>query len=190
MSYDSYDGPDVAPTPEPTKAVPFLGGMLSKVNGLWQKVTKQERDTYDGIIEVDHIEQVEKLMFDEGIKDTHEIVLPLANQLQIDIDHEELPRRFTDSLNILLKAMDGPIAVTRYRSRHGRLHVVIDLPHELSALERVAWQAALGSDGIREAMGLCALRRNVKNGTLLIHRKDGGDVIDTVTLEPAGRKFR
>lgn len=187
MSYedDSYSEPE-----KPSASMNWMGKVLQKFSWGWQTTHKITQDNGYQLVTKDHIEQVERKLYDEGLKETHAIVLPEKNQLQVDIDFEKIPAATEKAIQILVKAMDGPVGLTRYRSRHGRLHLVFDLPKEVTDIERIAWQAALGSDPVREAMCLMALAKNIKNGCLLIQRKDGTDKIDHQLFEPTVRKFR
>jgi hypothetical protein len=145
-----------------------------------------------GPVVPDHKAYVEKKLYDEGIADTYGTVLPESNQLLIDYDVPELPDYFQDRMNILLEAMNAPVRYQVYASRHGRRHVIVTCEgKKFDEIERVAWQAALGSDSKREALSLRSIALGAKNSTLLIHRKDGADAIgQQALLEPVERKFR
>ena len=143
-----------------------------------------------GPIVPDHKVYVERKIYEEGLAETHEVVLPQPNQLLLDYDTPELPEFFMERMNVLLQAMKGPVLYQTYQSRHGNRHVIVTLPKELTPEHRIAWQAALGSDPKREALSLLSMAKGSKNPTLLIHRKDGSDKLSSRMLEPVGRKFR
>lgn len=143
-----------------------------------------------GPVVPDHKEYVEKKIYDEGMADTHGVVLPDANQLLLDYDQPELPTFFEERMRILLQAMDGPVRYQVFQSRHGNRHVIVTCPRDFTDFSRVAWQAALGSDPKREALSLLSISKGSKNPTLLIHRKDGTDALGSALIEPTGRRFR
>jgi hypothetical protein len=145
-----------------------------------------------GPVVPDHKVYVEKKLYDEGVADVYGVVLPESNQLLLDYDIPELPDFFLDRMNILLQAVDGPVRYQVYESRHGRRHVIITCDgKKFDDVDRIAWQAVLGSDPKREALSLLSLSKGSKHTTLLIHRKDGADAIgQQALLEPVERKFR
>lgn len=51
-------------------------------------------------------------------------------------------------------------------------HIRIQLPWELTDWERIAWQAALGSDPVRELLSCLRLRKGDAHPTMLIEPKD------------------
>jgi hypothetical protein len=78
-------------------------------------------------------------------------------QLDFDIPFEQmLPMQFFDALEIFSRLlMNGKTANWRHlRSKSGRTHVIIDLNWDMPQSERIAWQAAMGSDFKREALSL------------------------------------
>jgi len=83
------------------------------------------------------------------------VVVPRENELQIDIDSEERLENHRKLLSLLSSRHSWvPIDnIQMYPSRSGlpgKYHIVITLAHNLDPWERIAWQAALGSDSIRE----------------------------------------
>jgi hypothetical protein len=70
--------------------------------------------------------------------------------------------------------MNFPPRVTATKSKGGGTHIVIGLPVEIEDIERVAWQAAFGSDGKREALNILRVKRGIKNPILLYMPKDCG----------------
>jgi hypothetical protein len=71
---------------------------------------------------------------------------------------------------------------------------VVHLPNPLTVIERIAWQAAFGSDGKREALCLLSVANGVKNPIVLFQRKDRPAwhcyKSSKNTEFSAGRKFR
>lgn len=86
-----------------------------------------------------------------------EVATDRTIQLDFDIPYENLlPMRFFDALEIFSRLLtNGKTANWRHlKSRHGNSHVVIDLNWDMPQSERIAWQAAMGSDFKREALSL------------------------------------
>ena len=56
-------------------------------------------------------------------------------------------------------------------SKGGNTHVIVHLRSAMDILERIAWQAAFGSDPKREALHLLSVSRGELNPILLFMRK-------------------
>jgi len=100
------------------------------------------------------------------------IVLPAPDELQVDMDTEEHYSLFRKQMkSLILKYPD--ISVDTYPSRNGLpgRHAVIKMPFVMTDAERIAWQAALGSDPFREIMSLFRLRNGDVNPTLFVEKK-------------------
>ena len=143
----------------------------------------------------DHVAHVQSKIDESGLSGEYEIILPQANQLQIDYDVPELPERFHKVLDLLVQAfckLHQSITYIVRKSRHDNLHVTINLPCAIMDIERIAWQAIFGSDHMREGLSMMSQRRGIANPTLLIERKNAEPfTTGSVTLEPkTGRKFR
>lgn len=171
------------------------------------KGEKRKRDQYDakrvdsyngyeierGI--TDHAEEVaEKLKLD-GLDKDFEIVLPRPNQLMVDYDVHDMPERFQEALDMLTQAFCEIGARLLYRisrSRHGNLHVLIDLPRDIGDIERVAWQSVFGSDFKRDGISLMSIARQIKNPVLFFERKGQQPIFLGVSSIEAktGRMFR
>lgn len=105
-----------------------------------------------------------------------EVVVAQENQLMIDYDtvgsNEELPEQFHTTMFILEQLYEpNTLRYARFASKGGNTHVIVTLPHGLSAIRRVAWQAAFGSDHKREALCLLSIARNESNPVLLYMKK-------------------
>lgn len=99
------------------------------------------------------------------------VVLPEANQLQIDIDSEEHLLSFMSALGVILRNWDTEgIDVEAHPSKSGlpRLHITLTLPFEVSPWQRIALQAALGSDPTRELLSATRLMRGDSHPTLFV----------------------
>lgn len=132
-------------------------------------------------LQKDHAEFAEKVLRDKGFADNWEVVVAEDNELQIDYDdlpfrwNVDLPEQFFRVLEILKQALNVQELVYRaYASKGGNTHVVVKLPHSLPIMDRVAWQAAFGSDPVREALHI-----NKRRDQKLLPAP-----------EPVGRRFR
>jgi hypothetical protein len=100
------------------------------------------------------------------------IVLPQSNELQVDIDSDEQYAVFQKSLACLKRneTESDDIKVEEHPSRSGlpRRHITITMPFDLEPWERIAFQAALGSDPIRELVSIYRLMRNDRHPTLFV----------------------
>ena len=98
-------------------------------------------------------------------------VFPKANELFIDIDDDDAYNRFNEVVQILTRyTYVHDINTTPSKSGLPRRHVVVTLNGDVSDLERIALQAALGSDGKREMLSYMRLK--------------GGDPHPTLFFEP------
>ncbi|SRR6266566_3519952 len=89
-------------------------------------------------------------------KNDLELVIPGDDQLQIDIDCSEDLETFNRHLLIFQEKFPGAIfTVTKSRSKLEGKHITITVPgKKFSVVERIAYQAALGSDRKRELLSL------------------------------------
>ena len=101
----------------------------------------------------------------------YRVVYPAPDELQIDIDTEEHFQLFERQFESL-KREYGDIYFILNPSRNGLpgQHATITMPFALSNAERIAWQAALGSDPFRELMSLFRLKRGDSSPTIFIEK--------------------
>jgi hypothetical protein len=162
-----------------------------------KKTHKRRRDEFDDVTGSygdvikagisDNSAYVRNILKEEGTDTMFEVIQPKDNQLFIDYDQADLPKRFEEAMDFLVQTFCGFGERLTYRitqSRHGNLHVIIDLPRAISELERLAWHGVFESDWKRSASALMCMRRGVKNNTLLIERRD------TPPLATGQRMFR
>ena len=90
---------------------------------------------------------------------------PMANELFIDIDDEKSYYHFNENWPLLGDMFTGQVefAITPSRRKPEGRHVTVTLPRAITPIERIALQAALGSDPRREAH---SLRRYFQNDPL------------------------
>jgi len=123
-----------------------------------------------------------------------EVVVAETDTLQLDYDKikpNKCPPKFKQILGLLAQRFNVDQEVLTYEIHRSKSdkgnHVIIHLPDKMDEIERVGWQAAFGSDGVREALNLLRVHRNIKNPILLFMKKDRPQEVHSI---PKGRKFR
>jgi hypothetical protein len=133
-----------------------------------------------GTIQNDHALYAQRTLEERGFADTWQVVVAHDRMLMLDYDehtyYENLvhpaPAQFYDTLSILEAALDYQVRYVEVSaSKGGNTHVLVHLNRDMSILERVAWQAAFGSDPKREALHLLSISRDELNPILLFMRK-------------------
>lgn len=108
------------------------------------------------------------------ISEGYQVVTPLANQLQVDIDSAEHYAAFLHSAEVLLRNWKDAYIVDiedhPSKSGGGRRHITLTLPFEVSPWQRIALQAALGSDPVRELLSATRLMRGDVHPTLFVEK--------------------
>jgi hypothetical protein len=110
-------------------------------------------------------------MISQGFK----IVLPAENELQIDIDDDaqfEIFSRASESFakNWWLDSASPSVEIHPSKSGLPSRHVTITLPFSITPWQRIALQASLGSDPMRELLSSIRLMK--------------GDIAPTLFVEP------
>lgn len=125
--------------------------------------------------EREYFEYLRDQTFAKAKADGLKVILPASNQIQLDIDRPwpyeitRLDRKIKEvrqlihngdakAISVLLH-FDEEFSIKRHeawRSVGGNIHVMLTLNRDLDLLDRIALQAILGSDPMRE---LCNLRR-------------------------------
>lgn len=140
-------------------------------------VTKTSEAQYSETINNDHELYAQQWLRDNDLDIDFEVVVAKDNELMLDFDIPTAPSQFYTVLDILAQVLAQPSAkpvLPPYavsKSKSGNLHVIVTLPYDMSIEERVAWQAALGSDPKREALHMLSISRNEKNPILFYERK-------------------
>lgn len=118
----------------------------------------------------------------------YEIVIADDYTLQIDYDRPDLPTNFYEMLSVLRQRAPGILRWYKLPSKSGNLHVTIKLPIEMDVTERIAWQAAFGSDSKREMLGLIRVSMRIENSVLFFEKKDL--IPEPIEVSEEGRVFR
>ena len=141
----------------------------------------------------DEAEHAAKKLAEQGFEDW-EVVVAEENTLQLDYDRvkpNKCPAKFKQILGLLAQRFGVQQEVLTYEIHRSKSdkgnHVIIHLPDVMDEIERIAWQAAFGSDGVREALNLLRIKRHIKHPVLLFMKKDRK--MEQFSI-PKGRKFR
>ena len=99
----------------------------------------------------------------------YRVVFPGDNQLQIDIDSAEQYAAF-DKAVLRWNRNAEPFAVEEHPSMSGlpRRHITLTLPYAVTPWQRIALQAAFGSDPVRELLSAVRLQRRDPHPTLFV----------------------
>jgi hypothetical protein len=134
----------------------------------------------------DHKSFCEKKLRDFGLDGDYKVEVATDRTIQLDFDipfDQPLPQQFVVALEIFARMLDPeevirhliePRTATyrRLKSRNGNTHVVINLSWDMPQAERIAWQAAMGSDFKREALSLAYAAMGQHSPVLLYSRKE------------------
>ena len=137
----------------------------------------------DGYTELDRRETLTKLKEEDLI-----FVIPNDYQLQIDIDSEEAYEEFLKRF----KDFKRHFQITRlemHPSKSGlpKRHITIDMVYSMTATERVALQACLGSDHVRELNNIRRIQNDNIYPIALFEKK--GFVVPEPVKEPINDVF-
>lgn len=109
---------------------------------------------------------------DEGF----DVVIPKDNELQIDIDNDEQYAVFERAMHSLSRnEVFSPLTYEEHPSRSGlpRRHITVTLPRNVDTpWMRIALQASLGSDPIRELISCIRLIRGDMAPTLFVEKRN------------------
>jgi hypothetical protein len=108
-----------------------------------------------------------------------DVKFPADNELFIDIDNEHSFKLFQNQFYIVkhyigvVKTKAYPYDYVVTPSRHGLpgRHIVVTLSRNVTKLERIALQACLGSDRVREVLGFVQIQNGDPHPTLFLEAK-------------------
>lgn len=101
------------------------------------------------------------------------VIFPEENELLLDFDNSVAYDHFENVIHILEEYWG---VVSRKESpslsgKPGHVHVIVRLNTQLTSLERIAIQAALGSDGKRELLGIVRVHHDDPHPTLFLENQ-------------------
>ena len=91
---------------------------------------------------------------EDAKKNGLQCILPQSHEIQIDLDSNDDRGHMYAMIELLRQNGIELIIRRETRSRGGNAHIYIDAPRELSDIERIAFQACLGSDRKRELLSI------------------------------------
>ena len=116
------------------------------------------------IDEYDFVESREKYIarMREG---GYAVVYPTEYELQLDIDTQAQYDQFLTLYPVLAREF-ATCSYVEWASKSGGIHICVRMPIELTNTQRLALQACLGSDPLRELLGLVRESYGIENPTL------------------------
>jgi hypothetical protein len=101
------------------------------------------------------------------------IMTPADNELLLDIDTEANWEFFLKAIKRLIEEYPGGIAWRSWPSKGGlpKRHVSVRMPFDMDAAQRIAFQAVLGSDLVREMLSLFRSQQGDPLPTLLAEKE-------------------
>ena len=102
------------------------------------------------------------------------VTFPKSNQLFIDIDSDLDYAKFKDIWELLISVTNGAVSFKESTSKSGapHKHIVVELPFDVTELERIAFQAILGSHNTRELLNLVNLTNGDATPTLFFEKNN------------------
>lgn len=138
---------------------------LVDTTGDWRIKQSTPRDPY-----FDKISS--ETAYREAADDNLDVVLPEPYDLFIDIDGEEDMKRFDRGMDVMIQQFNAQvIKSTPSRSGLPKRHLIVRLNRQVTNAERIALQAALGSDPVREILGIVRVQHNDPHPTLFLENK-------------------
>lgn len=108
-----------------------------------------------------------------------EIIYPKDNQLFLDLDSEYAFKFFLNQWRVFFpwvkKQFLNEPTYEITTSKSGNRHVIVNLPFQVRDEERIAWQATLGSDLMKELFSIMATWTDDPFPTLLFERQPEKD---------------
>lgn len=108
---------------------------------------------------------------------------PKPNELFLDIDNQGQWETFLRNWEVLVRNLENnhicdydedgnevKMTYTVTPSRSGNKHIRIKMPWFLGHMDRIAWQASLGSDPVRELLGCIRCACGDKEPTMLVEK--------------------
>jgi hypothetical protein len=139
------------------------------------ELVKVEECEYTGTKQHDHAAFCRQWLVENGYDLEFEVVAAKANQLFLDYDNHSVPPQFKVTMDILMQALNltEELPYAASVSKSGNVHIIVELPRYMVLTERIAWQAAFGSDPKNCALQLLSVRKRELNPILLYNRKEG-----------------
>lgn len=111
---------------------------------------------------------------EQALREGLDVVYPADNELLIDIDNEHSYLLFKQQIMIVQKFI-GVVDVREAPSKSGKpfkMHITVELDPNVSMIERLALQAMLGSDRVRELLGYVQYKNEDQHPVLFLEKKE------------------
>ena len=102
----------------------------------------------------------------------YKVVLPTPKQLLIDLDTEEQFAVFEKQYKRFTEVHACTHTVTESKGGPPGKHVIVELPFEVTAFERITLQGILGSDPMRELLSFFRAQKGDPYPTLFVEKGD------------------
>jgi hypothetical protein len=127
------------------------------------------------VLNNDHAQAGQLFLEHNGYAKEWQVVVADDRMLMLDYDQREwdgaLPEHFYTVLGIFDAVVGHNNHFCASPSKGGNTHCVVHFESPMPIAERIAWQAAFGSDPKREALHLLSVSRDELNPILLFMRK-------------------
>ena len=127
-----------------------------------------------GVLNNDHAQAAEEFLRQAHFDDWM-VVVADDKILMLDYDQQPYDGMLPEQFYVTLGIFDSVVGSNNYfehtASKGGNTHCVIHMEKPMPIVERIAWQAAFGSDPKREALHLLSVSRGELNPILLFMRK-------------------
>ncbi len=109
---------------------------------------------------------------DQAERENLVVVYPKDNEVMVDIDNNHSLQLFSKQITIVEKYI-GVLGVEQHSSKSGGMksHITVTLANPVTPIERLALQAMLGSDRVRELLGYVEYKNGDLTPTLFLERK-------------------
>jgi hypothetical protein len=135
---------------------------------------KQVGSDVEGVLNNDHAQAAEEFLRQAHFDDW-QVVVATDKILMLDYDQRPydgvLPEHFYVALGIFDQVVGSNNYFVCSESKGGNTHCLVHMEKPMPIVERIAWQAAFGSDPKREALHLLSVSRGELNPILLFMRK-------------------
>ena len=126
------------------------------------------------VLNNDHAQAGQLFLERNGFAKEWQVVVADEKMLMLDYDQRPYDGTFPEQFYIVLGIFAyvvGSNYFSSYESKGGNTHCVVHFESPMPIAERIAWQAAFGSDPKREALHLLSVSRGELNPILLFMRK-------------------
>lgn len=141
----------------------------------------------------DTIAVVDKMLLEKGFVDWEAVPADdFVLQVDLDMDREAALKHMEPIIPLLCRRIPLGLKWATYKSKSGKhTHAVFTMPEPMELYERMAWQAVLGSDRMREALNLIGLHNGVLNQVVLFMPRDkSGITFEDLTFEVPVRRVK